>query len=259
MTQTVFFEIVAFVFGAIFGSFINVCIYRLPKGESLVYPQSRCPFCKTKISFYDNIPLLSYLFLCAKCRHCGIHIPFKYFFVEALTSVCAGLIYLKYGFGFLFFAYFAFLASLIIISFIDLEHKIIPNSISIPGTIIGLLLAFVLSYSSIPWPVDLKEAFIGMMFGGGSLLIVGTVYSFITGREGIGFGDVKLLAMFGAFFGWHGAFFAIVIGSMLGLLISLPIVIAKKTSLKYPIPFGPFLSLGLIIYWVCGDFLGRFL
>ena len=259
MHHETIFTIFSFFFGAIFGSFNNVCIHRLPKGESIVFPPSRCPYCKTKIAFYDNIPLISWIILRAKCRHCGIFIPFRYFLVELLTGVASLMLFLKYDFSTLFFIYFAFVCSLIIISFIDFEHRIIPNSISIPGAILGLFFAFVFSHSSIPWEVTLRESIVGLLIGGGALLVVGWGYSFLTGRDGIGFGDVKLLAMFGAFFGWKGAFFSILLGSTLGFTVSLPVIIAKRKNLKYPIPFGPFLAMGLVIYfWFAKNFFDKF-
>jgi len=248
MPLDIFYSIVVFVFGAMFGSFANVCIYRMPRNQSIVFPPSHCPFCKSRIAFYNNIPLFSYLILTARCRECGVFIPFRYFAVELLTAVSALLLYTTYGFGLLLIVYFIFVLGLIISSFIDLEHRIIPNLITFPGIAIGLTMSYVLSHSSIPWPVNFTGALIGIAVGSGSLLVVGYFYTLITGREGIGLGDVKLLAVFGAFFGWQGAFFAIFLGSILGLIASIPIIIAKKSGLKYPIPFGPFLSLGLIIY-----------
>ena len=270
MFDRTFFTIAAFIFGAIFGSFLNVCICRMPLGQSIVFPTSHCPFCKTRIRFYDNIPLISYIMLRGKCRDCGVFISFRYFTVELLTAVCAALMFARYGFSPLFLIYFGFVSSLIVISFIDLQHRIIPNSISIPGIFIGILVSTLLSYSELPWNTDFKGAILGIAVGGGSLWATGFLYSLVTGREGIGFGDVKLLAMFGAFFGWRGAFFSIFLGSILGMAVGVPVAIAKRKSLKYPIPFGPFLVLGLIIYiWFAKslldifpfakDFLGSFL
>ncbi len=260
ITNEMFFNIAAFIFGSFFGSFANVCVHRIPKRQSIVFPPSHCPFCKSKIAFYDNIPLVSYLILLSKCRHCGVFIPFTYFAVELITAVSCLLLYIKYGFSLSFFIYFAFILSLIVMSFIDLKHRIIPNSITFPGIAAGLILSYILSHSDLNWPVTFKESLIGLAVGGGSLLLVGYAYTIFTGREGIGLGDVKLLAMFGAFFGWKGAFFAIFIGSVLGLVSSLPYFLIKRSSLRNPIPFGPFLSLGLITYyWFAKDYLDKFL
>lgn len=201
MAEEIFFAIAAFIVGACIGSFVNVCIYRLPRNESVVSPPSRCPYCRSKIAFYDNIPFVSYIVLLGRCRHCGIYIPFRYFAVELMTAFASMLLFIKYGFGPLYVIYFALAASLIAITFIDIRHRIIPNEISILGTIIGLVLSVLLSYQGSEWPVTLKDSVIGSIAGGGSLLLVGSLYSLITGREGIGLGDVKLTAMFGAFFG----------------------------------------------------------
>ena len=258
MSNETFFRICAFMFGCIVGSFANVCVYRIPLGKSIVFPSSHCPFCQTKIHFYDNIPLLSYMILMGKCRHCGVYIPFRYFAVELITGLSSLFLFIKYGFNPIYLIYFFFVTALIIISFIDLKYRIIPNVISIPGVFIGLVLSLLFSYTSLDWPTGFKGSILGILVGGGSLFIVGTVYAFITGRDGIGFGDVKLLCMFGAFFGWKGAFFSIFLGSVLGLCVSLPLIFIKGKSLKYPIPFGPFLSAGLVIYvWFGRFFLER--
>lgn len=258
MSSVMFFKIVAFVFGTFFGSFANVCIYRIPQERSIVFPSSYCPFCMNRIQFWDNIPLLSYVLLAGKCRRCAVYIPFRYFAVELLMGISSLLLFIKYGFGIEYLVYFAFTFTLIVVSFIDLKHRIIPNSFTFPGIVIGLVLSYVMSHSDIEWPVNFYGSVIGILAGGGSLLVVGFLYSVIAKREGIGMGDVKLLAMFGAFFGWKAAFFAIFIGSVLGLLISIPIIISKRSSLKYPIPFGPFLAVGLVTYvWIARDFLDR--
>jgi leader peptidase (prepilin peptidase) / N-methyltransferase len=256
MSEFMFYRIASFIFGAMFGSFANVCIHRIPLEQSVVNPGSRCPFCKTKISFYDNIPILSYIILRARCRHCGVYISPRYFVVELLTAISALALFAKYGLGPEFFIYFFFVLSVIIISGIDLEHRIIPNVISLPGIVIGILLSWLLSYTGIPWENDLVGSLIGIAVGGGALWGVGYLYSVLTGREGIGLGDVKLLAMFGAFFGWKGAFFSIFVGSILGGLVGVPLALIKGRSLKYPIPFGPFLVAGLISYlWFARDLL----
>ena len=260
MSEELFFNISVFLFGSFFGSFANVCIHRLPLDQSIVYPSSRCPFCSTKISFYDNIPILSYLLLLARCRHCRVFISIRYFVVELMTATTALLLFAKYGFSHHFFIYFALVLSLIILSFIDLKHRIIPNSITFSGVFLGLFFAFVFSSASMPWPVTLKSSLLGVLVGGGSLAFVGLAYTALAGREGIGYGDVKLVAMFGAFFGWEGAFFSVFIGSILGLALSLPQIVFRKKTLKYSIPFGPFLSMGLVIYiWGMKTFLDNFL
>jgi len=198
---TIVYSLIVFVFGALVGSFLNVCILRIPKGESIVSPPSHCPACKSSIPFYDNIPLISYLILRARCRYCGAKISFRYFVVELLMAALAVALLLRVGLGLGYFAYFVFVASLIVITFIDLDERIVPDVISLPGIGLGLLLSIVNwllpmdPLSVLPSPVS---SLIGVLLGGGSLLGVAWAYQLFTGREGMGGGDVKLLAMVGA-------------------------------------------------------------
>jgi leader peptidase (prepilin peptidase) / N-methyltransferase len=233
------------LFGAIVGSFLNVCILRIPAEESIVSPGSRCPSCKRPIAWYDNIPLLSWLILRGRCRGCRAPISFRYFLVELLTALAAVAVYLHVGFGFEWVVLFAFVASLIVITFIDLDHRIIPDVISLPGIVAG----FVVSFAREPGPI---ASLIGILFGGGILFAVAWGYEKATGREGMGGGDVKLLAMIGAFLGWQSIPFTLLVSSLSGSLIGLSLMWWTDSDSKYAIPFGPFLAFGALLYVFVG-------
>ncbi len=185
---------------------------------------------------YDNIPILSYLLLRAKCRSCGAPISWRYPFIEALTGVAGVALFLKFGLTPEFFAYFAFTASLLVITFIDLDHRIIPDVISLPGIAIGLVVSFFLDSIS-AW-----DSLIGLVAGGGSLFLVAFAYEALTKREGMGGGDVKLLAMIGAWLGWKAVLFTLFFASFSGTVIGGGAMLAQKQGRHYAIPFGPFLA-----------------
>lgn len=236
-------EIIIFTFGMCVGSFANVCIYRLPLSQSIIDPaRSFCPDCKATIRFYDNIPVLSYLWLKARCRHCKQPIPFRYPLVEMICGSFALCTFLKFGFSFECLIYFVFITSLVIITFIDIDHQIIPDIITLPGIPINFLASFVLP------SLTYKESLLGLLAGGGSLLIVGWIYYLIKKVEGMGGGDIKLLAMIGAILGWKGVIFTIFIASVIGTLAGIIIIIRTQKDMKVPVPFGPFLSIGAIAY-----------
>jgi leader peptidase (prepilin peptidase)/N-methyltransferase len=240
-------SIIAFVFGACIGSFLNVCIYRIPVGLSIVHPGSSCPRCRKTIPFYDNIPILSYLLLMGKCRACQAHIALRYPFVEllggwfALTSVHA------FGLTLHGVVIFIFIATLIVVTFIDLDHRIIPDVISLPGIPIFFLASLVVP--TVSW----QSSAIGILIGGGSLFTVAWAYQLITRREGMGGGDIKLLAMIGAMIGWQGIVFTIFAASAIGTVIGIMAMCQSDKGMKLAIPFGPFLSLGAVIYIFFGD------
>jgi leader peptidase (prepilin peptidase)/N-methyltransferase len=238
--------IFSFIFGAIIGSFLNVCIYRLPARQSVVAPSSHCFACKHPIPFYDNIPIISFIMLRGKCRKCKASISLHYPLVELLAGVFSLIFMVKYGVSLPYFVYFAFTAALIAITFIDLEHMIIPDSITFPGIATGIALSFFLPNTTF------LDSLIGTVVGGGSLLLVAGGYYFLTKNEGMGLGDVKLLAMMGAFLGWKSILFIIMVGSFSGALVGIPIMLFKKADRKYAIPFGPFLSLGAVSYLLYG-------
>ena len=234
-------EVVAILFGAIIGSFLNVCSIRLPKEESIVTPGSHCPRCHHPIAFYENIPLISYLFLRGRCRYCKEAISFQYPLVEGITAMGSLLLFLKYGPSWSYVFYFSFVAALILVTVIDLYHQIIPDVISIPGIGVGLLGSLVIPY------ITFVDSLLGILLGGGTLYVIGTVYELLFRREGMGGGDVKLLAMIGAFLGWKAVILTVLSSSLIGSVIGILVMIVKGKDLKYAIPFGPFLSLGAVI------------
>lgn len=240
-------NIFAFIFGAVVGSFLNVCILRIPAKESIVTPLSRCPHCHHPIRFFDNIPIISFAILRAKCRDCGEKISWRYPLVELVTGLLTLLLFIKFGLSLNFLVFFIFTAVLIVISFIDFDHQIIPDILSIPGIPIFFLSAvFIVKIS---W----HEALIGLLIGGGMLFLIAFVYEMITKREGMGGGDIKLLAMIGAFLGWKSLIFVLLFSSFTGALIGLIVMAVKKKDTKYAVPFGPFLSIAAVVYIFWGD------
>lgn len=236
------FYIFAFLLGAVVGSFLNVCICRLPEEKSIVTPPSACPRCGTGIRWYDNIPIISFLILRGRCRNCGEPISWRYPLVEALNGVLTLLLFIKSGPTLPFLALFLFTSSMVVITFIDLDHQIIPDSISLPGIVIGFIFSFFLPWNS--W----LNSLLGILLGGGSLLLVAWGYEKLTGKEGMGGGDIKLLAMMGAFFGWRSVLFIIFAASLVGSVIGVTAMVIKKSDGKLAIPFGPFLAFGAMLY-----------
>ena len=235
-----------FAFGAMIGSFANVCILRIPAEESIVFPRSRCPKCKQPVRWYDNIPIVSWIVLRGRCRSCHAPISFRYVVVELLTALAAVALYARVGFGVEWLVLFPFLTALIIITFIDLDHRIIPDVISLPGIVVG----FLLSLRGEPGPVS---SAIGILTGGGLLLAVAWGYHAWTGREGMGGGDIKLLAMIGAFLGWKSIFVTLFVGSVIGSIIGVIVMLYEGADTKLAIPFGPFLAGGALVYLFWGD------
>ena len=234
-------HIVSIVFGALVGSFLNVCIFRLPQQESIVWPGSHCPHCKKPIKFYDNIPVISYILLRGRCRHCNGAISFQYPLVEGITALGSLILFMKFGPSLSYLFYFSFVAALIVITVIDLYHQIIPDVISLPGIGVGVLASFFIPQ------ITPSNSLIGILLGGGTLFLVATVYQWFFKREGMGGGDVKLLAMIGAFLGWKAVILTILSGSLIGSMMGIIIMVLKGKDFKYAIPFGPFLSLGAVI------------
>jgi leader peptidase (prepilin peptidase)/N-methyltransferase len=249
MTTPLFINIIAFIIGASIGSFLNVCIYRIPAGLSIAYPGSSCPRCQTMISFYDNIPILSYLLLVGKCRTCKAPIAIRYPFVELLGGLFALACSISFGPTLHGLVVFIFIATLITVTFIDLDHRIIPDTISLPGIPIFFLAA--LAVPTVSW----QASAIGIVVGGGSLFTVAWVYQLVTGREGMGGGDIKLLAMIGAMIGWQGILFTLFAASAIGTLVGIMAMIKAGKGMKLAIPFGPFLAAGAIIYLFFGQVL----
>lgn len=241
-------ESMVFFFGMCVGSFMNVCIFRLPDPEkSIVRPRSMCPKCNTMIPFYDNIPVLSYILLQRKCRFCKTKIPFRYPLVELLGGLFALCAYLRFGLSLTGLAYYLFIVALLVITFIDMDHRIIPDRITLPGIPVFFITALILQ------TVTFKDALLGILSGGGVLFAIGWIYYQIKQKEGMGGGDVKLLAMIGAFIGWQGVFFTIFVASAAGTFVGLITMLVQRKDMKLAIPFGPFLAIGAILYIFFGS------
>lgn len=242
MTPSLIYPLFAFVFGMVVGSFLNVCICRMPKNESIVSPPSHCPGCSYQIRWYDNIPLVSYLLLKGKCRGCGASISLQYPLVELLNGVLTLLLFLRFGPTLAFATLFLLCSALVVITFIDIEHQIIPDEISLPGIVVGFILSFFLKGHT--W----LNSLLGILLGGGGLLLIAFTYQRLTGKEGMGGGDIKLLAMMGAFLGWKAVLFIIFAGSLVGSLVGVSLMLIQKKDSKLAIPFGPYLAFGAVLY-----------
>jgi len=235
-------EMFIFLMGLCIGSFLNVCIYRLPESKSIVHPRSMCPNCDTRIPFYDNIPLFSYLWLKGQCRRCKVKISMRYPMVELLGGLVALGTYLRFGLTIETLIYYVFIAALLVVTFIDLDHRIIPDVITLPGIPICFAASFALP------AITYKDALLGILVGGGSLFLVAWVYTLLTKKEGMGGGDIKLLAMMGAIVGWQGVLFTIFVASLVGTLAGFAVMLQSRKGMKLAVPFGPFLSIGSITY-----------
>jgi leader peptidase (prepilin peptidase)/N-methyltransferase len=257
--------IFAFLFGAIVGSFLNVCIFRIPLGTSLISPSSRCPQCNIPIKAYDNIPILSYFLLGGRCGSCKAPISARYPLVETMMALFSGFLILKFGLSSSFFIYFILISSLVVVSFIDLDHRIIPDTISLPGIILGLLASFLkptgqndflvrFVFRAVKGAINMAtlDSLLGVFIGGGLLYAVAVLFYWVTKKEGMGGGDIKLLAMIGAFLGWSSTVFTILISSLIGSIVGVVLMLATRADSKYAIPFGPFLSMGAVIYLFFG-------
>jgi len=237
----IFIAVVLFCYGLIVGSFLNVCIYRLPRRDSIISPRSHCPQCNKPIPWYDNIPLLSFLLLKGKCRFCGSQISYIYPLVEFVTASLFLITYLKWSLSLQLVIDLLFICILIPLLFIDLFHYILPNSITIPGLIIGFVLSFI--NQRISW----LDSLLGILLGAGMLLSISIFYHYVKKMEGMGMGDVKMIAMIGAFLGWKLTLLTVILGSFLGALVGITIIIKTKEGLKKQLPFGSFLSLAALI------------
>jgi len=234
-------------FGLAWGSFLNVVIYRLPLRMSLFKPSSSCPHCKQKIKFYDNIPVLSFLLLRGKCRHCKGRISFRYPLVEVLTAVCFLLLYSQHSLSFFFFASCLFACVLIALGFIDFYHQILPDEITLPG----LLLALV--YSLFREDLNLRQALIGAVAGAGFLLFIYVAYYLLRKKEGLGLGDVTMMLLIGAYLGWRQAFFTLILASFVGALVGIFFIFYRKKDFQYSLPFGTFLAPAAFVALLWGE------
>ncbi len=245
--------VLALLAGLLTGSFLNVCIYRLPRDRSVIRPRSCCPACNTPIAWYDNIPVVSYLLLGGRCRHCRARIPLRYPVVELLTGAVFFFTVLPLGLSLASFKLCLFAALLIGLAFCDLEQRILPDEMTLGGAAAGLVLSTLEPFdftfvqlllpASSPRSLSFFESLLGAGFGAGLLWFTGAVYRRVRGREGLGFGDIKLLAMIGAFLGLRGALQTLIFGSLAGSLIGLIYIrAARKDYATYELPFGTFLA-----------------
>ena len=237
--------VLIFILGLIVGSFSNVCIYRIPRNESIIYPASHCPKCRSNISPKDNIPLLSYILLKGRCRNCKSKISIQYPIVELLTGLTYLIIYLIYGLSIQTLIYIILSSALIIIAFIDLNEEIVPDVISLPGIVIGFIISFFIPY------ISYINSALGVFVGGGIILIIGLAGSVIFKKEAMGGGDVKLAAMIGAFLGWKYIIISLFLGFFTGALAGIFLIASKIKSREDAIPFGPFIVLGsfITLFW----------
>lgn len=234
-------QVIGALFGLVIGSFLNVCIYRLPRGESIVWPTSRCPACSRPIAWYDNIPLLSYVILLGRCRACRAPIPWRYPLVEAANGLGYGILVGSFGVSWVSAFYGVLLSALIVVTGTDLSHRIIPNVITYPGIVLGLIGSLVVL------PAGIVNSVLGVLVGGGLLWFLAWVSPYIFGKEGMGLGDVKLIAMVGAFLGWKPVLLTILIGSLVGSIVGGSLIAMNRLSRRQYIPFGPFLALGAVL------------
>jgi leader peptidase (prepilin peptidase)/N-methyltransferase len=235
----------AALFGLLIGSFLNVCIWRLPKDESIVWPASRCTSCARELAWYENIPVFSYLALRGRCRTCRSRISIQYPIVELTTAAIVAGALAWYGLTPLFFVRAAFACAMLVLFVIDLQHQILPNEITIPGILIGLVASFFLDPG---W----RSALIGAFAGAGVLWLVGWTYERVRHQEGLGFGDVKMLAMIGAFLGWPLMLLTLVLASFAGSVVGLGLIAARRGDMGSKLPFGSFLAVGAIVAALAG-------
>ncbi len=234
------------VLGVVVGSFLNVCIYRIPEGQSIVSPPSACPKCGHQIRWYQNVPILSYLFLAGKCASCRARISLRYPAIELLTGTLFALVLYYFGFSPATLIYWMFVSALIVITFIDLDHQIIPDIISLPGIAVGFICSFF-----VPW-LSWLDSCLGIVAGAGILLTIAWIYEKLAKREGMGGGDIKLLGMLGAFLGWKAILPVVFLASLSGTLIGVPLMLLRRGNTKLAIPFGPFLAMAALIYLFWG-------
>lgn len=236
----------SFVLGAVIGSFLNVCIYRIPAGESIVTPRSRCQSCKKQIVWYHNIPIVSWLLLRGQCAYCGARVSVRYALVELLTGIMFAFTLWHFGPYPHLPLIWVFCSALIAITFIDLDHQIIPDVISLPGIAFGFVCSFLVPWGS--W----TDSLLGIVIGYGSLYVVAIGYHLLTGKDGMGGGDLKLLAMIGAFLGWKAVLPVIFFSSLVGSLVGVPMAIIGGKGRGMMLPFGPFLAGGGLVFFFWG-------
>lgn len=250
MDELFLYKVCIVLLGLLLGSFYNVCIHRYIEGSSVVFPPSHCPKCQKRLVWWELIPLISYMMLRGKCSGCKEHISFRYPLVETISLVWTLLIVCRFGVGIETFIYLIFGGMLLVISFIDFELFIVPDCISLPGIALGIMASALLADRAV------VDALIGAVAGGGVFVVIIYVYKWIRGIDGMGLGDVKLLAMIGAFLGWQALPLVILASSVFALFGAIFYVLKSPdhgSIGQLPIPFGPFLSLGAMFTLLYGD------
>lgn len=238
--------VLAAVLGLAVGSFLNVCIYRMPRGESLLYPGSRCPGCGAALRWYDNIPVVSWVWLGGKCGQCQAPISPQYPIVEAVTAALIVAVVLVTPPGPLLASRLVFACSLVVLFGIDLKHQILPNVITLPGIGVGFLF-------SLFGPPGWAQSLAGMVLGAGLLYGTAAAYYMVRREEGLGMGDVKMLAMIGAFLGWQAVLLTLILASFAGAVLGIGMMATARGNLRYALPFGTFLAIGALIAMFAGD------
>ena len=239
----------AFAIGAIVGSFLNVVIYRYPRELSVVHPRSHCPNCGPLIRWYDNVPVVSYLMLGARCRHCRNPISVRYPLIELANGLFYLAVFLRTGPTVAFLLVAATVSMTVVLIFIDLEIQILPDVIDLPGVVIGLAIGWLtvsVGDHGLVLAASLTDSLIGAAVGGGLLLLVALSYKLIRGVDGMGLGDVKMMAMIGAVTGWQGVLAILLVSAVAGSLIGIGIAVVRRSDLKFALPFGVFLGLGFL-------------
>ena len=231
-----------FAFGLLIGSFLNVCIWRIPREESIVFPSSHCPSCNHSISAYDNLPVLSFLWLRGRCRHCRTLIPWRYPVVELANGVGYVALFFRYGLEWETLVYAVLFSALLVITLIDLDHQIIPDRITLPGMVLGLTAAATIL------PTGFISGLAGLLLGGGLFYLIA-----VLSRGGMGGGDIKMIAMVGAFLGWKAVLFTTFAGALSGSVVGVFLLLFWGKNRKTQVPFGPFLSLGAVIFLFQGQ------
>ncbi|ACL69358.1 prepilin peptidase [Halothermothrix orenii] len=229
-------KLFVFIMGLLFGSFFNVIILRVPRKESIIWPRSHCPHCQTTLKWYELIPVLSFIFLKGKCRYCGYRISWQYPLVEVMTGLIYLLLYYHFGLTMVFLIYIILISLLIISSVIDIREKIIPNVITFPGMVTGLISSIILKH------IGFWNSLLGILIPGIFLFIIALIF-----KGGLGMGDVKLVAMIGAFTGVRWALMALFTGAFLGAITGIILIVSGVLDRKKPVPFGPFISIGGLV------------
>ena len=251
----IYFLVMSFIFGACWGSFLNVCIYRIPREESVVHPGSHCPSCNTPIKAYHNIPIVTWLLLRGKCKYCSAPIRPRYILVEALTGLLFAWVFFLYGFSFLTLCYWLVSFGLLLGTFIDFEYMIIPDRVTWGGMILGLLLSpLVPELHGMHTALEgLKSSILGAAVGFGLLYGVMVFGTWVFKKDAMGFGDVKLMGAIGAFMGWEAVVFTLMISSLLGSVVGISLIIKFGREWQSRIPYGPYIAMAAMI-WLLGGY-----